>query len=72
MPSRFTAGSDLTIRSVMRRNVGPPENRTVREPTRPGVRCDLSDLLIEECACRVHKKKEVTDDRAEPLDLDFS
>lgn len=42
------------------------------EPTRRGERCSLSDLLITECACRVHEKKEKDDDHtAEPLDLDF-
>lgn len=68
MASRFTQGAEL---SVLRRNVSAPI-RPVREPTRPGARCELSDLLIAECACRVHKKKEVTDGPADPLDLDFS
>jgi hypothetical protein len=41
-------------------------------PTRPGARCPMSDLLESECACPKHRgKKEETDDRAEPLDLDF-
>lgn len=39
------------------------------EPTRPGARCAMSDLLVTECAhCR---PKEEKDDRAQPLDLDF-
>lgn len=42
------------------------------QPTRQGERCPMSDLLVTECACKNHAKKEVHDDRAEPVDLDFS
>lgn len=44
------------------------------EPTRPGVRCPLSDLLPEECACKNHAKKEPPSEPgpAEPFDFDFS
>lgn len=45
------------------------------EPTRPGERCAMSDLLVTECACKNHRGKEKddgnTDNTAEPLDLDF-
>ncbi len=42
------------------------------EPTRPGERCVLSDLLVNECACRVHRKpeKEIDGDVPEE-ELDF-
>lgn len=40
-------------------------------PRQPGERCDLSDLLIDQCACKKHAKEENDDNRAEPLDLDF-
>lgn len=42
------------------------------EPTRPGARCPMSDLLETECACKVHAKKDDSDNTAEPIDLDFS
>lgn len=42
------------------------------EPTRPGARCPMSDLLVTECACHKHAKKEKDDNTAEPIDLDFS
>lgn len=43
------------------------------EPTRPGVRCELSDLLPEECACKIHAKKEPDNGPrpAEPEEFDF-
>lgn len=41
------------------------------QPRQSGDRCELSDLLVSQCACRIHKKEEVTDDLAEPEDLDF-
>lgn len=41
-------------------------------PTRQGERCTLSDLLIPECACRIHKKPEPDDDQAHEEEFDFS
>lgn len=72
MPSRFSVPADLPIKSVLRRNVTAPI-RTVREPTRPGERCALSDLLVPECACRIHKKRETLDGprEAQEEELDF-
>jgi hypothetical protein len=63
--------------------VGPPV-RVVRrkgfarpypegQPTRPGARCELSDLLESECACKKHRKEEprVGPTEAEEEELDF-
>lgn len=42
------------------------------QPTRPGERCPMSDLLPSECACKNHAKKDTDNDHtAEPIDLDF-
>lgn len=70
--SRFLDPSDMPIKSVLRRNTTAPI-RTVREPTRPGARCALSDLLESECACRIHKKTEILDGPtdAQEEELDF-
>lgn len=43
------------------------------QPRQEGERCELSDLVIEQCACRVHKKKEASSESrdAEPEEFDF-
>lgn len=42
------------------------------QPTRPGARCEMSDLLVEECACRKHAKPEPQGDgTVEEQELDF-
>jgi hypothetical protein len=40
------------------------------QPRQEGERCELSDLIIDQCACRVHKQKE-TQSGAEPEEFDF-
>lgn len=73
MPSRSFWPGDLPIRSVLRRSNIARDGVVVREPTRPGERCELSDLLIDECACRIHKKGETLSDprEAQEEELDF-
>lgn len=41
-------------------------------PRQSGERCELSDLLVSQCACRIHKKpEEKTDGEAQEQELDF-
>lgn len=43
------------------------------EPRRRGERCEMSDLLVDECACRKHKPAVKPETReAEPEEFDFS
>lgn len=42
------------------------------QPTRPGERCPMSDLLVTECACKKHRGEPKESTEAEPVDLDFS
>lgn len=42
------------------------------QPRQEGERCELSDLLIDQCACRVHKEQEVVNSGpAEEQEFDF-
>ncbi len=42
------------------------------QPTRPGARCEMSDLLETECACGKHRKEETSEPGpASEQELDF-
>jgi hypothetical protein len=41
------------------------------QPRQKGERCDLSDLLVDQCSCRIHAKKEDSDGTATEQELDF-